>query len=241
VEFWFHDSTFDGQTCASTQPKEAETLKQVCVNNGVKINNMVVNAPDGSQGGSLTNPDDLALYLDRVWEVIDFAQRCDCHKAITCTGNIVPSLSTLEMRNSIVDALTKAADIAAKSDFTLLLEPLNTFVDHQGYFLDSSQAAADIVREIGSPNLKLLFDIYHMQIMEGNIISNIRSASDVIGHFHSAGVPGRNELFGTELNYPGILEAISAQGYGGSFGLEYSPRISNHSTSLIQTKSYLGL
>jgi len=112
-------------------------------------------------------------------------------------------------------------------------------VDHPGYYLDSSSEGAQIVRAIGSPSLKLLYDVYHMQIMEGNIIASIRRHADVIGHFHSAGVPGRHEHFETELNYPAILKAIEETGYEGCFGLEYQPAMQDHLDSLVRVREYL--
>ncbi len=104
-----------------------------------------------------------------------------------------------------------------------MLEPLNSLVDHRGYFLDQPDTAAAIVREVAHPNAALLFDIYHMQIMRGNVIETIRASLDVIRHFHSAGVPGRHELDTGELDYPRIVEAIADAGYSGCFGLEYFP------------------
>jgi len=110
-----------------------------------------------------------------------------------------------------------------KEDIILMLEPLNTLVDHPGYFLDSPQEAAQIVREVNSPSVKLLFDCYHMQIMNGNLISTIERNIDIIKHFHAAGVPGRHELFIGELNYPNIVKRIDEIGYKEYFGLEYFP------------------
>ena len=124
---------------------------------------------------------------------------------------------------------TTAAEAA---DFTLLLEPLNTLVDHPGYYLDSSALAADIVRAVGSPHLKILYDVYHMQIMEGNVLATIERHVDLIGHFHSAGVPGRGELFDCELDYRTIVGRIESLGYRGSFGLEYFPKTPDHLESL---------
>jgi hydroxypyruvate isomerase len=120
-----------------------------------------------------------------------------------------------------------------------LLEPLNTHVDHAGYYLDSSVEGAELVRAINSPHLRLLYDVYHMQIMEGNVIANIEKNLDLIGHFHSAGVPGRGELFMGELNYPQILQRIAARGYKGRFGLEYFPKMKDNLASLKQVRAYL--
>jgi len=239
VEFWFHDATFDGSGCPPGTGKDADAVRQACEQAGVELNNVVVNAPDGSFGGSPVDSRDLQKYLERTEEVIAFAKRAGCSKAITCTGNLVPGLERPAMRANLEKALGAAAEIAERNGFTLLLEPLNTHVDHPGYYLDSSSEGAQIVRAIGSPSLKLLYDVYHMQIMEGNIIASIRRHADVIGHFHSAGVPGRHEHFETELNYPAILKAIEETGYEGCFGLEYQPAMQDHLDSLVRVREYL--
>jgi len=170
-------------------------------------------------------------YLGRVREVVQAARKLGCPKLITCTGNTLPEVPRDQQRRNLVETLKQAAPIVAEAGITLLLEPLNTLVDHAGYFLDSADEAAAIVREIGHPNVKLLYDVYHMQIMGGNVIATIRRDIDIIGHFHSAGVPGRHDLSDGELNYPNILRAIDALGYEGVFGLEYWP-LGDHMESL---------
>lgn len=226
VELWLHEG------------KDAATLRQVCVASGVCLQNMVVNSPDGSVGGSPVNAGDCNKYLDRLTEVIEFAQAAGCTRAITCSGNISPALSRAKMRANLELALGQAAQIARQSNFTLLLEPLNTRVDHAGYYLDSSAEAGAIVRAVNNPNLRLLFDIYHMQIMEGNILANIEKNVDIIGHFHLAGVPGRHEPYRGEINYPFLLGRIGEMGYRGIFGLEYSPTVADLK-SLKKTRAYL--
>jgi hydroxypyruvate isomerase len=239
VEFWFHDATFDGRECSRKQPKNAASLAAACKAHGVTVNNLVVNAPDGSFGGAPVRAEDRGRYLERLEEVIEFAAPFGCRKAITCSGNVQPGRSRARMRANLEKALSQAAAIARKRGFTLLLEPLNTHVDHAGYYLDSSAEGADLVRAIGSPNLRLLYDVYHMQIMEGNVIANIEKNLLLIGHFHSAGVPGRGEHFLGELNYPYILQRIAASGYKGRFGLEYFPKIKDHLASLKKVLAYL--
>lgn len=241
VEFWFHDATWDGKACDTGLAKDAAAVRQACADAGVTLNNVVVNAPDGGPGGAPVRADQRAQYLERVEEVIAFAEAAGCRKGITCSGNIQHGVDASDMRDNLLLALSEAAGIAAKRDFTLLLEPLNTYADHPGYFLASSREAAALVREIGSPHLRLLYDVYHMQIMEGNVISTVTGMLDIIGHFHAAGVPGRAELFGGELNYPEILRRIGDAGYQGSFGLEYFPRIVDNTESLRRNREYLAL
>ncbi len=238
VEFWFHDGTFNGVDCAGGA-KDAKVLKQACAAAGVSINNMVVNAPDGSLGGALVCADDREKYLARLEEVMAFARACGCQRAITCTGNLQPGLSRNRMRRNLEKTLGAAAGLAEKHDFVLFLECLNTRIDHFNYFLDSSAEGAAMVRAIDSPHLRLLYDVYHMQIMEGHVIANILENLDVIGHFHSAGVPGRHELMDGELNYRAIIRRLEAAGYQGVFGLEYSPAMADHAASLRATRAYL--
>ncbi|MHB0913031.1 MAG: hydroxypyruvate isomerase family protein [Armatimonadota bacterium] len=239
VEFWFHDATFDGSTCSMDGAKDAAALRQVCTANGVSISNMVVNAPDGSFGGAPVDAGDLGKYLERLHEVIAFSKEAGIGMAITCSGNLVPGLTRAEMRANLERAWGEAASIAEKAGYTLVVEPLNTHVDHAGYYLDSSAEGAEIVRAINSPDLRLLYDCYHMQIMEGNIIANIEKHIDVIGHFHSAGVPGRHELMSGELDYRRITAKIDSLGYKEVFGLEYSPSMASSAESLEATRKYL--
>ncbi len=171
--------------------------------------------------------------------MIAYAESVNCSKAITCTGNLQPGVTRAQMRATLEKALGEAAKIAAKHNFTLLLESLNTHVDHAGYYLDSSTEGAEIVRAIDSPNLRLLYDVYHMQIMEGNLLANIERELDVIGHFHSAGVPGRHEHFCCEVNYPELLTRLDKWGYAGCFGLEYFPAMDDHDASLRDVRAYL--
>jgi hydroxypyruvate isomerase len=171
--------------------------------------------------------------------MIDFAKVAGCRKGIALSGTVDPALSRSQMRGNLEKALGEAVEIARQGDFLLMLEPLNILVDHPGYYLDSTAEALEIVRAINSPHLKILYDIYHMQIMEGNVIATIQENIEWIGHFHSAGVPGRAEHFGAELDYPVILERIEATGYDGAFGLEYFPKMADHSESLKRIGAYL--
>jgi hydroxypyruvate isomerase len=239
VEFWLHDAGFDGKGFTDT-PRDPAAIRQACEAAGVTLNNIVVNPPDdGSIGGAPVIAATHAKYLERVEAAIAFAQAAGCGKAITCAGDEQPGMSREAMRDTVTGALADAAKIAEKRGFTLLLEPLNTRVDHKGYCMSSSQEAAEMVRTINNPHLRLLFDVYHMQIMEGDVVSHILASRDVIGHYHSAAVPGRGEHDRGELNYPFILEAIDGTGYKGAFGLEYFPTVADHDTSLRRVRDYL--
>ncbi len=133
----------------------------------------------------------------------------------------IPEEEKLQSVKDILNELKKDAEAAG---VTMVIEPLNVVVDHKGYYLDHSKPAFDLVREINSPNIKVLYDIYHMQIMEGNIIETLRNNIDAIGYVHIADVPGRNQPGTGELNFTNIFKALRETGYQGYVGFEFEPK-----------------
>ncbi|MBR3928299.1 MAG: TIM barrel protein [Clostridia bacterium] len=126
-------------------------------------------------------------------------------------------------RDAIYENLKKAAPILEDNGITLMIEPLNTLFDHKGYFLWSSKEAFDIVNKVDSPFVKVVFDIYHQQVTEGNILNNILDNLDYVAHLHAAGHPGRTDLQLGENDYRVIFDRIDKAGYEGACGLEYFP------------------
>lgn len=238
VEFWHPEGSFDGKRVNFNQPKNARQLRRIAKEVGVQFSDFAFGSWDGSIGGSPTDTTQHTRWFDQIQKMLDFAVELDCPKGIVLSGMTQKNLSNEKMKENLLKALTKAADMANKADVLLLLEPLNTFVDHPGYYLNRAESAVEIIRQINSSHLKLLFDIYHMQIMQGNILSFIKNHIDIIGHFHSAGVPGRAELLDSEINYQTIIKTIDELKYEGCFGLEYFPKL-EPSKSLLQTLRYL--
>ena len=230
VEMWFVDGSYKGQP---------EVLAAMAKKHGVRITNTVIGSPDGSTGGGLTNPKNCKQWLERAWMTIDFTKRAGIGATIVCTGNDVRGMSDAAMMKSVIEGLKPTVELAEQAGITLLLEPLNTTYDHPGYWVHSSDQGAEICRKLKSRRMKLLFDCYHMQIMEGDLLKHIERNFDVIGHFHSAGVPGRHEVFNGETNYPFVMAGIKKLGYRGVFGLEYMPSMDDM-VSLKQTLKYLG-
>lgn len=237
IEFWFWDHEFDGVNL-TPRPKDIDEISSIVSDRDITVNNIVVNAPDGSIGGSLTNINDKSKYLARLEETISIAKKLRCSKMITCTGNIIEGVPIESQKDSILQILSAAAEMAEQEGITLLLEALNSTIDHPGYYLTSTREGFEIIRTVGSPNLKLLYDVYHMQIMEGNLINTILANIEDIGHFHMANLPGRIELYDGEINYKKILESIDAAGYNGYYGLEYWPSVDTEK-SLVETLQYL--
>jgi hydroxypyruvate isomerase len=186
----------------------------------------------GQRRGSLVEPADHPAYLEEVQESIQVARRLGCghlmvlSDQLSADGSVTTRYRPMDPDEKIANialGLRQLVPLAEEHRVTLILEPLNTRVDHPGYTLDSSRAAFDIVTRVGSERVKVLYDIYHMQIMEGNVIQTLRDNLRQIGYIHAADVPGRHEPGTGELNYENILKAIADMGYQGYVGFEFQP------------------
>lgn len=172
----------------------------------------------------LTDPAQRKAYLEGLRETLPVAARLGCRTIISQVGAELPHLTRAEQHQSIVDGLRACVPMLEEANATLVIEPLNTLVNHPGYYLTRSDEAFDIVKKVGSPHVKVLFDIYHQQITEGNLIPNLTANPEWIGHIHIAGHPGRHEVLeNSEIYYPAVLAALKNAGYTGAVGLEYIP------------------
>ena len=155
---------------------------------------------------------------------IDFAVAEGIPSVLTMSGNRQKMADDEGLANCAV-GLKRVMKYAEEKKITVLMEGLNSKVDHKDYMYDFTEWGVKLCKEVGSPRFKLLYDIYHMQIMEGDVIRTIRKHKDFIGHFHTGGNPGRNEIDETqELNYPAIVKAIIETGYTGYLGQEFIPK-----------------
>jgi len=173
--------------------------------------------------GRLVDYSTRSKFISGLKESLETAHKLECSTLIVTVGNEIPGVPRSKQHESIVKCLREAAGHAEKADVTLALEPLNVLVDHKGYYLYSSREGFEILNEVNSPNVKLLYDIYHQQIMEGNLIDTITRNIDLIGHFHVADVPGRHEPGTGEINYANVFRSIEKAGYKGYVGLEFKP------------------
>jgi hydroxypyruvate isomerase len=174
--------------------------------------------------------------VKNITESMKLVKEMGCSSLIVLSGDVEGKADS--QKDILIENLKRVAEAAVREDITINLEALNSLVDHKGYYLDSSYVGFEIMKCVGCDNIRLLYDVYHMQIMEGNIIDNIKKNIGLIGHFHSAGVPGRNEHFNGESDYANILKAVGETGYDRYFGLEYWPAY-DHMKSLADVLKHL--
>ena len=222
VEFWGWEN------------KELDVVQAAAEKHG-----LTVAAIGGGGGQTMLDPanrDDLVSAVERS---IATAERLSCPSLILTTGQTLEGVPRECQHQSIVDGLNALKPLVEGKDIVLTLEPLNTIVDHRGYYLETCTESLDILAKVDCPNIKLLYDIYHMQIMEGNVIQTIEENVAAMGHFHVADVPGRFEPGTGELNYTNIFRRIDATSYQGFVGLEYKPT-GDHADSLKQVLAIAG-
>jgi hydroxypyruvate isomerase len=217
VEFWNWDN------------KDTDAIRQVIEQTGIKIAIM-----QGNMGGTLINPLDRPGFIEGYTQSLKKAKELGVERLFLLTDELgedrgvkhrFPHLSESEKRASVLEGMKALAPLAASHEVTLMMEPLNNLVDHPGYWLKHSDEGFNLVQTVNCPNIKLLFDIYHQQITEGNIISRLINNLDVIGYIHVADVPGRHQPGTGELNYAVIFDRLRQAGYEGYVGLEFSPTV----------------
>ena len=170
------------------------------------------------------------IVVEKLKNGIDLATQIGSKSVITFTGMREKGLTDKAGATNCVEAWKAVMSYAEKKKINLVLEHLNTRDDshpmkgHPGYFGEDVDHCVELIRNVDSPNMKLLFDVYHVQIMNGDVIRRIRQYKDVIGHYHTAGNPGRAELDDTqEINYPAIMHAIVETGYKDFVAQEFIP------------------
>lgn len=198
--------------------QDVDALAKAQRENGLRLAAMC------TKGFVLNDPARRQEYLDGLRQSVEAAKKLGCSTLISQVGQAIEGVSREEQHASIVEGLRACAPVLEEAGMTLVIEPLNVLVNHIGYYLAESKEAFEIVREVGSANVKVLYDVYHQQITEGNLIATITENIADIGHIHIAGVPGRHEVLGAnEINYAAVLGALKDAGYAGAIGLEYFP------------------
>ena len=170
------------------------------------------------------NPANHTLLLNELETALPLAAKARVPNLIAMFGNRDPAREDPAAIDTCIQGLTKIAPLAEECRVTICLELLNSRINHPGYQGDHTAFGVAVMKGVNSPRVKLLYDIYHMQIMEGDVIRTIRDNIQWIGHFHTAGVPGRHEIDATqELNYHAIAQTIADLGYTGYVAHEFIP------------------
>jgi hydroxypyruvate isomerase len=182
---------------------------------------------DRGERGIACLPDRVAEFRIGVGEAIAYATALRCTKLNCLTGITPSSLSMAEVRKVLVANLRFAAELLREAGIQLLVEPINTF-DIPGFYLNRTRQALELIDEVGSDNLYLQYDIYHMQRMEGELARTIRDNIGRIGHMQLADNPGRHEPGTGEICYPFLFRLLDEIGYQGWIGCEYQPKEGTH-------------
>jgi len=225
---------FEAVEIWGTAEKDVRMLREACDRAGVAVACFL--GPAGLQM-SEDNPPHAAQ--EAMKRAADTAHALGASTMIVTVGNTMEGVPRSVQTDRIVKNLQAMAPVAEDRGIKLAVEALNTLVDHPGYFLDHTADARAIVDRVGSPAVGMLYDIYHMQVMEGNLIETIRRNIDVIWHVHVADVPGRMEPGTGEINYPNVLRALDEAGYQGYCGLEFKPS-DNSQAALKRAKEAFG-
>jgi hydroxypyruvate isomerase len=172
---------------------------------------------------SMVDPAQRDNFLADCRSAITYAQKLEVPQILLMSGNAIPGRTHEEQYASLLEGAKRAGDLAAQATLTMIVEPLNSLVNHKGFFLTTCVEGAKLVREVDNPHVKLLFDIYHEQVQEGNVIRTLTAAADIVAVFHVADNPGRNDPGSGEINYPNVYKAIQKTGYAGYLAMEYLP------------------
>ncbi len=211
-----HSLGFDAIETYGWKSLNLAAVKNACEENGVEFISMCTTE------FRLTDSEFRQAWLNGLKESCEGANKAGVKRLITQVGQDTGAEREKQHEN-IVTTLHLARPILEESGVTVMIEPLNTLVNHPGYYLWSAVEAFEIIKEVDCEFVKVVYDIYHQQVSEGNIIPNIVNNIDKIAHLHSAGHPGRHELQNGENNYKFIFDAVDKAGYKGCCGLEYGP------------------
>lgn len=189
---------------------------------------------------SLVDPAQHDEFIAAVTDTIETAKKLGRPPLIVASGFIRDGVDLEEQRAEAVKVLRKAAALVEEAGITLLIEPLNTIVSHPGMYLSSTTLALDIIEEVGSDHLRLLYDVFHSHVMGEDMEAVLRGRIHLVRHVQFADDPGRNEPGTGTIDWPATVATLRGLGYQGAFGLEYLPTLPS-AESIAQTRAATGL
>jgi len=215
--------------------KPLDDIRRTLDETGVGLSSMVV-----EPRRSLVDPAQHEEFIGAVRDSLEAARHVGSPTLVVASGFTRPDVSREEQHACAVSVLKQAAVLAGEAGITLLLEPLNDRVEHPGMFLVSTVEGLDIVAEVGSPHLRLLYDMYHSTVMDEDPAKVLADRIDLVGHVQVADVPGRHEPGSGTIDWARYIAVLRSLGYDGALGLEYKPTGPTEET-LARTRTALGL
>lgn len=214
---------FKAVECMFLYPWKKEELAEKLAKYGLQqvLFNMPAGDWAGGERGLACLPGREGEFREGVGLAIEYAQALGCPN-VNCLVGLTPADSPEKVRRTLIDNLRFASEALGKKGIRLLVEPLNNR-DVPGFYLSDTRSALALIEEAGHPNLWLQYDVYHMQVMEGDLIRTIGDNLKRIAHIQIADNPGRNEPGTGEINYQNIFRFLDRQGYAGWIGCEYRP------------------
>jgi len=214
------------------KPEEVTPLANAMKEFGTRLTCFCTNYFD------LTNAQNRNIYVEELKKTLKAAELLNCSALITQVGQDTGMDRKLQ-HQSIVDGLKACVPYLEQANVTLMIEPLNTVKNHIGYYLDESREGFDIVKEVDSKNVKVLFDIYHQLHMQEPVLDMIKEGFEHIAHFHVAGYPERDDQISTNFNYADAFALADALGFTGYFGMELWPVNGNYKAFLDSLIPYI--
>lgn len=208
VEFWPYEN------------KDIDAIRKLCDDLNIEVAQFT--AWGFSPG--LNNPENHDAFVKKLEESCQVAKRLNCKMMTVVGGDDQPGMTQADMHQNIIDGLKKGAPVAEKHQVMLILEPMNIRVDHKGHCLYGSEPTVRICRAVDSPMVKINWDLYHMQISEGDLCGRLKDGFDQLGYLQLADHPGRNEPGTGEIHYNRVLKQAYELGYRGYVGLECRPK-----------------
>jgi hydroxypyruvate isomerase len=202
---------------------ETQKYKKMAQSMGLGMDTILAQNEWTKRPVTMVNPAHLDGFLSDVKSAIEWSKKLEVPQIILMSGNDQPGMTHEAQYASLLESAKRAADLASAADVKLIIEPLNSKVNHKGYFLNNCTEGLKLVKEVDNPHFRLLFDIYHEQVQVGNVIRTLTEAEPYVAVYHIADNPGRNDPGTGEMNYDNIYKAIQKTGYSGYITMEYLP------------------
>lgn len=226
-----------GEHVEWTNEKAAE-MKKAARSLNLAMDTIIATPDWGKRPVSMVIPEQRDAFLADVNNAINWAQRLEIPQIILMSGNAVPGKSYEQQYASLIEGTKRAGDMAARANVTMIVEPLNSKVNHKGFFLTTCVEGLRLIKQVDNPHVRLLFDIYHEQVQIGNVTRTLTEAAPYVAVYHIADNPGRNDPGTGEMNYENIYSAIKKTGYSGYVTMEYLP-LGDQSASLQKSVKHM--